>query len=153
MVRDPTVTSRIMAAVRSTGTRPEMTLRRALFRRGLRYRVRTTLPGKPDVVFPGPRVACFVDGAFWHGGGWKERGYTSMESQFEGSPRGDWWIAKIRGNVERDRRVTSALEADGWAVLRFSDTEVMADPEKVAARVEAVVRGRASDSAARPVHD
>ena len=84
MIRDPAVTSRIMAAVRSTGTRPEMTLRRALFRRGLRYRVRTTLPGKPDVVFPGARVACFVDGAFWHGGGWKERGYTSMESQFEG---------------------------------------------------------------------
>jgi len=153
MTRDPAVTSRIMAAVHSTGTRPEMTLRRALFRRGLRYRVRTTVPGKPDVVFPGARVACFVDGAFWHGGGWKERGYASMESQFEGSPRGDWWIAKIRGNVERDRRVTSALEADGWTVLRFWDTEVMADPEQVAARVEAVVRGRASRSVARPVHD
>jgi DNA mismatch endonuclease (patch repair protein) len=76
-----------------------------------------------------------------------------MEAQFEGSQRGDWWIAKIRGNVDRDRRVTSALEADGWMVLRFWDTEVMADPEKVASRVEAVVRGRASRSIARPVHD
>ena len=140
MIRDPAVTSRIMAAVRSTGTRPEMALRRALFRRGLRYRVRTSLLGKPDVVFPSARVACFVDGAFWHGGGWRERGFTSMEAQFEGSPRGDWWIAKIRRNVERDQQVTSALEADGWTVLRYCDTDVVADPEKVAANVEVVVR-------------
>ncbi len=137
-----------MAAVRSTGTRPEMTLRRALFRRGLRYRVRTTLPGKPDLVFPAARVACFVDGAFWHGAGWKERGYPSMEAQFEGSPRGDWWIAKIRGNVERDRRVTSTLQAEGWTVLRFWDTDVAADPDQVATSVEAVVRERASGRAA-----
>lgn len=147
MSRDPAVTSRIMAAVRSSGTRPEMALRRAVFRRGLRYRVRTALPGKPDLVFPGARVACFIDGAFWHGGGWEERGYTSMESQFEGRPRGDWWIAKIRGNVERDRRVTAALEADDWVVLRYWDTEVMADPAKIAADVEATVRRR---SPARP---
>jgi DNA mismatch endonuclease (patch repair protein) len=143
MTRDPVVTSRIMAAVRSTGTRPEMTLRRALFRRGLRYRVRTTLPGKPDLVFPAARVACFVDGAFWHGAGWQERGYKSMEEQFEGRPRGEWWIAKIRRNIERDQEVTCALESDGWRVLRFWDTEVTTDPEKVAAQVEIVVRERA----------
>jgi DNA mismatch endonuclease (patch repair protein) len=143
MTRDPAVTSRIMSAVRSTGTRPEMTLRRAVFRRGLRYRVRTKLPGKPDLVFPAARVACFVDGAFWHGAGWQERGYESMEAQFEGRPRGDWWIAKIRRSVNRDREVTKALESAGWHVLRFWDTEVAADPERVAAKVETVVRERA----------
>lgn len=151
MTRDPAVTSRIMAAVRSTGTRPEMALRRALFRRGLRYRVRTSLPGRPDVVFAAARVVCFVDGAFWHGAGWKERGYPSMEAQFEGSPRGEWWIAKIRGNVERDRRVTSTLQGEGWTVLRFWDTDVTADPDKVATSVEAVVRERVSTRAARRV--
>jgi len=143
MTRDPAVTSRIMAAVRSTGTRPEMTLRQAVFRRGLRYRVRTTLPGKPDLVFPAARVACFVDGAFWHGAGWQVRGYDSMEAQFEGRPRGEWWTAKIRRNIERDHEVTSALEGAGWRVLRFWDTEVAADPERVANLVETVVRERA----------
>lgn len=153
MTRDPAVTSRIMAAVRSTGTRPEMALRRALHRRGLRYRVRSSLPGRPDLVFPAARVVCFVDGAFWHGAGWKERGYSSMEAQFEGSPRGDWWIAKIRGNVERDRKVTSTLEADGWTVMRFWDTDVGADLDKVATTVEAVVRERVSRRASRCVND
>lgn len=142
MTRDPAVTSRIMSAVRSTGTRPEMALRQALFRRGLRYRVRTKLPGKPDVVFPSARVACFVDGAFWHGAGWKERGYKSMEEQFEGRPRAEWWIEKIRRNVERDREVTSALQSAGWHVMRFWDSEVTADPNSVAERVEVVVQER-----------
>lgn len=142
MTRDPAVTSRIMAAVRSTGTRPEMALRTAVFRRGLRYRVRTTLPGKPDLVFPAARVACFVDGAFWHGAGWCERGYESMEAQFEGRPRGDWWIKKIRRNMERDREVNCTLEDAGWQVLRFWDAEVAADPEQVATQVETIVRQR-----------
>lgn len=142
MIRDPEVTSRIMSAVRSSGTKPEMALRRAVFRRGLRYRVHTDLLGRPDLVFPRPRVACFVDGAFWHGGGWRERGYPTMEAQFAGHPRRDWWIEKIRHNMERDQTVNSALEASGWKVLRFWDADVLADPDKAAAIVEREVRAR-----------
>jgi hypothetical protein len=63
------------------------------------------------------------------------------------------WSLSLRVHRVATGGVTSALEADGWTVLRFWDTEVIADPEKVAARVEAVVRGRASRSVARPVHD
>ena len=147
MTRDPEVTSRIMSAVRSSGTKPEMALRRAVFRRGLRYRVHTNLVGRPDLVFPGPRVACFVDGGFWHGGGWRERGYPTMEAQFAGHPRCDWWIAKIRQNMERDRIVTAALEASGWKVLRFWDADVVADPDKAAAIVEHAVRARSGRAA------
>jgi DNA mismatch endonuclease (patch repair protein) len=120
-----------------------MRLRREVFRRGLRYRVRTKVLGKPDLVFTTARVACFVDGAFWHGAGWRERGYESMEAQFEGRPRGEWWTKKILRNIERDREVTSALEGAGWLVLRFWDTEVLANAEQVAAEVEAMVRQRA----------
>src|SRR5438309_2126139 len=73
-VRDPKVTSRIMAAVRGKNTEPEWLLRRALFRRGLRFRVHVkTLPGRPDIVFSSVRVVVFVDGDFWHGAGWRER--------------------------------------------------------------------------------
>ncbi len=139
-MRDAATTSRIMAAVRSTGTRPEMMLRKELWRRGLRYRVRTKMTGHPDIVFPGPRVAVFIDGEFWHGAGWRERGFTSMEQQFKGLARADWWIAKIRRNMERDSHVTQRLEADGWRVMRFWESQVRADLGGVADDVESAVR-------------
>lgn len=56
-----------MARIKSTGTRPELMLRKTLWRAGLRFRLKPRLPGKPDLVFPGARVAVFVDGCFWHG--------------------------------------------------------------------------------------
>ena len=67
--RDPKITSRIMAAIRGRDTEPERLLRSALFRRGLRFRLHAKLPGRPDIVFRRVRVAVFVDGDFWHGGG------------------------------------------------------------------------------------
>ena len=97
--RDPAVTSRIMAAVKGRDTVPEIRLRRELHRRGLRYRLRSKLPGKPDLVFSRARVAVFVDGDMWHGRGWRERGFSSMEEQFAGHRNPDFWIAKIRRNV------------------------------------------------------
>src|SRR5262245_10437043 len=93
MPRDPTVTSRIMSSVRSRDTQPERLLRTAIFKRGLRYRLHyRKLPGRPDLVFPSARIAVFVDGDFWHGGGWKERGFASMEAQYE--RRSEFWVTK-----------------------------------------------------------
>lgn len=141
MTRDPAVTSRIMAAVRGTGTRPEMALRRELFRRGLRYRVRTKVVGRPDIVFPTARVACFVDGDRWHGNGWKVRGFASFEDEFA-HRNADFWRQKITKNIERDGRVTEQLESDGWVVLRTWASEVEQDVATVADLVECVVRSR-----------
>jgi len=66
--------SRIMAAVRSKDTTPELMLRRGLFAEGLRYRVgfRSAI-GRPDVAFPRVHLAVFVDGDFWHGNEWRRR--------------------------------------------------------------------------------
>ena len=141
MNRDPAVTSRIMAAVRNTGTRPELALRSELFRRGLRYRVRTTVVGHPDIVFPTARVACFVDGDRWHGNGWKLRGLASFEEEFA-HRNADFWKQKITKNIRRDQQVTEHLERDGWIVLRAWASEVERDVVTVANRVELVVRSR-----------
>ena len=131
-----------MAAVRSKDTEPEMLLRRELHARGLRYRLHGKLPGRPDLVFGPARVAVFVDGDFWHGHGWRERGFTSWESQFRNHRDPAKWQAKIGRNIQRDLEVTAELEARGWVVLRVLESVVRRDVSAVAEKVEATVRAR-----------
>jgi DNA mismatch endonuclease, patch repair protein len=142
MGRDPAVTSKIMAAVRSRNTEPEMLLRRQLHRRGLRYGLNSKLPGRPDMVFRRAKVVVFVDGDFWHGHGWAERGFESMEAQFEGHADPAKWRAKIRRNMERDAEVNSELAAAGWYVHRVLESVVRRDPVAAADAIEEIVADR-----------
>ena len=125
-------TSRRMAAVRHTGTSPEMLLRRALRGAGITgYRVNlTTLPGAPDIAFTRWRVAVFVDGAFWHG----------HPRKFPEHKMSRYWREKIARNRARDRRTSQQLKELGWQVLRFWDFEVEADPAKPAERVRDAIQ-------------
>ena len=126
--RDPRVVSEAMRRVRGRDTSPEVTFRKALWAKGLRYRLHSSkLPGKPDIVLPGARLAVFVDGDFWHGNQWQARGYESLEKQFEGAPSRSYWVPKILGNMERDRRRTAGLVQQGWRVLRFWESQLAAD--------------------------
>ena len=101
---------RIMQAVKSRDTGPEMVVRRLLHSLGYRYRLhRKDLPGKPDVAFLSRRKAIFVHGCFWHG---------------HGCPKGrlpksrlDYWEPKLNGNKERDKRKEEELRSMGWDVL------------------------------------
>lgn len=140
MPRDAAITSRIMAAVRSRDTQPELMLRRELHRRGLRYRLRSDLIGRPDIIFPRARVAVFVDGAFWHGYGWQERGFDSWQSQFDNHANPEKWRAKIGRNIERDAEVNVALASRGWHVCRILESAVRSDVIQAADEVEAAVR-------------
>jgi DNA mismatch endonuclease (patch repair protein) len=100
----------MMAAVGRSNTGPELALRRALHRRGLRYRLhRKDLPGSPDIVFPGRRCVVFVHGCFWHA--------HSCRFGTRPSSRREFWDAKFAANRARDQRVVAALLADGWRVL------------------------------------
>ena len=136
--RSPEMISDIMRRVRSTGTGPEVSLRKALWRRGLRYRLYAkNLPGRPDIVFPRERVAVFVDGDFWHGRQWEERGLPSLAHQFRETPTAEYWVRKIERNVERDVRVNADLAERGWRVIRFWEKDVKND---VGACVEAVLK-------------
>jgi DNA mismatch endonuclease (patch repair protein) len=100
-------------------TLPELALRRALYKRGVRYRKQYLVNKKPkiraDIAFLRQRVCVFVDGCFWHG----------CPAHFR-APRSNspWWIEKIEDNRRRDQRQQSVLEEDGWTVLRFWEHEI-----------------------------
>jgi DNA mismatch endonuclease (patch repair protein) len=140
--RDTAITSRIMAGVPNRDTRPELALRKELHRRGLRYRVRSTLLGKPDLVFARSHVTVFVDGDFWHGNTWRLRGFPNREAYFASHANTDFWRLKITANIERDRHVTASLNADGWHVLRFWESDITRAVTDAADVVERTVRER-----------
>lgn len=104
-----------MARVRNKNTEPETALRRALWQIGLRFRVRSNLPGTPDLVFVGAKIAVFVDGCFWHG---CPIHYT------EPIKNAEFWRSKLLRNLERDRRVNEELERLGWLVVRIWEHEL-----------------------------
>jgi DNA mismatch endonuclease, patch repair protein len=107
---DQATRSRIMSRVRSTNTTPELRLRKALFARGLRYRIHASgLPGKPDIVFPGRKAVIFVHGCQWH---WHGCSRSRMPST-----NVEYWERKISRNQERDRDNLAKLTASGWRVL------------------------------------
>jgi DNA mismatch endonuclease (patch repair protein) len=110
-VYSPEKRSAVMRRVKSTHTSPEMTVRRLLTRMGLRYRLhRRDLPGKPDIVMPGRRLAIFVNGCFWHG-------HDCARGARVPKANRDYWQAKVGRNRVRDETSRAALEAMGWRVL------------------------------------
>ena len=107
---DQATRSRMMAGIGGRNTRPELTLRRALHARGLRYRLHDRkLPGTPDLVFRQFGAVCFVHGCFWH----RHAGcpYTTIPAT-----RPEFWRAKFDSNTERDRRNRHSLLQAGWRV-------------------------------------
>ena len=110
-VVDAETRSRMMSGIRSKDTKPELLVRRALFAAGYRYRLhRRDLPGAPDIVMAGRRIAVFVHGCFWHmHGGCR---YLKLPAS-----RPEFWLAKLSANRERDVRSADALRARGWRVL------------------------------------
>lgn len=113
---DPATRSAVMSRIRSRDTKPEMAVRRALHAAGLRYRLhRKELPGRPDLVFPGRRIALFVHGCFWH-----QHGCRLSHAP---ASRLEYWEPKLRRNKERDAGNVEALEAAGWTVMQVWECE------------------------------
>jgi DNA mismatch endonuclease, patch repair protein len=134
--------SRIKKRNRSRDTKAEMTLRKELWRLGLRYRLHASdLPGKPDIVFRRARVAVFCDGDFWHGRDWPRR-----RRKLARGANALYWTTKIASNVARDRRNTRLLRAAGWTVLRLWETDVLREVAKIVARVASAVRASDGDT-------
>lgn len=97
-----------MSGIRSKNTKPEMQIRRSLHAAGFRYRLHGKLPGKPDLVFPARKAVLFVNGCFWHG--------HDCHLFRLPATRPEFWQAKIKGNVERDRSAVMSLRDSGWRV-------------------------------------
>lgn len=115
-------------------TKPELALRKELWRRGLRYRVDVApirgLRRRADLVFTRSKVAVYVDGCFWHS--------CPTHATVPKANR-EWWVAKLAANVDRDRDTDARLGDEGWMVVRVWEHEGVTE---AADRVEAIVRSR-----------
>jgi DNA mismatch endonuclease (patch repair protein) len=129
---------------KKTNTRCEVTLRRALWAAGCRYRKNVPdLPGRPDIALLGARIAVFCDGDFWHGRDWETR-----RQKLGRGTNSAYWLAKIQGNIERDQRNTRRLQELGWTVLRFWESQIRSDPATVVRAVLEAYRLREASSSA-----
>lgn len=101
----------MMAGIKGKNTRPEMRVRKELFAAGYRFRLhRKDLPGSPDIVLPGRKIAIFVNGCFWHG-------HPDCRLAARPATRSEFWQAKLARNRERDLVAVEALRDQGWRVL------------------------------------
>src|SRR5438309_5842439 len=129
-VYSPAKRSAVMRRVKGKDTSPEMIVRRALTALGARYRLhRKDLPGKPDIVLPGRRLAIFVHGCFWHGHDCARGARTPKANR-------DYWVGKIARNRGRDERARRELAAGGWRVETVWECELK-DAASLEARAKA----------------
>lgn len=122
-----------MQAIRSKDTTIELTLRKALWKKGIRYRKNYKgLIGKPDIVITKYRIVVFCDSDFWHGYDW-DNGKSRIKSNQE------YWIPKIERNMKRDKEVTAVLVEQGWIVLRFWEHSIRKNLESCLDDIEEAV--------------
>ena len=106
---------RNMSNIKSKDTSIELKLRKALWKKGYRYRKNyNKLPGKPDIVLTRYRIVIFCDSEFFHGKDWEK-----LKLQLEKGKNSEFWINKISKNIERDEKIEKELNFMGWTVLRY----------------------------------
>src|SRR5215216_2292637 len=105
------ITSRVMSAIKAKNTKPEVRLRKALFHNGLSgYRLHwKKAPGRPDISYPGSKLAIFVHGCYWHRCPHCKPSFPKTHVEF--------WRNKFEKNIERDQRKINELQEQGWKVL------------------------------------
>ena len=120
-----------MSAIRGKNTKPEMIVRRGLWKRGFRYRLNhKRLPGHPDLVLRKYRTCIFVNGCFWHGHHTNLQfdvfRFTISDSECCKIPKTnrEFWVAKIRRNKERDKEEQRKLAEMGWHCITVWECEL-----------------------------
>ena len=120
-----------MSQIRSTNTTPERILKAALIRNGLSgFRLQYRIIGRPDFAFPSEKIAIFCDSDFWHG-----------RKPLPASNRW-YWRAKMKRNTGRDLAVNAKLKAQGWSVIRLSESTIMTSSRKCVKIITKELRGR-----------
>ena len=112
--------SLVMSKIRSKDTKPEIILRKYLYKAGLRFRIhKKDLPGKPDIVLAKYRTVVFVHGCFWHyHAACREGRLPKTNSEF--------WTNKFAKNISRDGEHQRKLLDLGWKVLVIWECEIEA---------------------------
>ena len=107
-----------MSNVHSSSTKPELKLRKALWKEGFRYRINDKrLPGSPDIVFPKYRSVVFIHGCFWHG-------HKDCPRYVVPKTNTEFWVNKVARNQKRDEEKWRQLEAKGWSVIIVWECEL-----------------------------
>lgn len=122
-----------MSRIRAKNTKPEIELRRALWSSGVRgYRLHwKKVPGRPDICFPGKKVAVFVNGCYWHRCPKCQKALPKSNSVF--------WKDKFEKNIARDKRKLEALKEMNWQVLTVWECELKTDLETCVSSVTALL--------------
>jgi DNA mismatch endonuclease (patch repair protein) len=125
-----------MRQIKSSGTKPELAVRKIIHGLGYRYRLHANeLPGKPDIVRRPQKQAIFVHGCFWHQ-------HPLVDCLDGRSPKSNqsYWSPKLAGNVARDQRNVTALRRSGWRIMVVWDCELK-KPEKLRRRLVRFLAG------------
>jgi DNA mismatch endonuclease (patch repair protein) len=132
-VYPPEKRSAVMRRVKGKDTSPELAVRKALTRLAARYRLhRKDLPGKPDIVLPGGKLALFVHGCFWHGHDCARGARVPKQNR-------DYWVGKVARNRARDAKSRDALAALGWRVETIWECELK-DEASLTTRLMALMK-------------
>ena len=126
----PEKRSRVMSSIKGRDTRPELYMRKNIWKQGFRYRLHVrTLPGTPDLVLAKYGVAIFVHGCFWHQHGCPNTRRPSSNLAY--------WEQKLNGNVARDARNQTLLKELGWTVEVIWECRLEQETERVLQFLEA----------------
>ena len=122
-VHTPEVRSYNMSMIRGKNTKPEIIVRKFLHSRGFRFRLhKPDLPGKPDIVLPKHKTIIFIHGCFWHG-------HKNCKYFVIPKTRTKWWVKKIEGNKQTDKRNNSKLRKAGWRIITLWECQLR--PKKI----------------------
>ena len=131
---------RNMQAIKSKDTTIELSLRKALWSKGIRYRKNCkTLIGKPDIAITKYKIAVFCDSEYWHGFDWENRNQKIKSNR-------EYWIPKIERNMARDQEVNAALEREGWTVIRFWERQIRKDLDSCVDDVLSAIEKKRADT-------
>lgn len=126
---------RNMKNIKNKDTLIELKLRRALWKKGYRYRKNcANLPGKPDIVLTKYKIAIFCDSEFFHGKDWE-----ILKPKLESGSNGKFWIDKISKNRIRDDEINKVLLFYGWTVIRFWGKDILKNTDECLKVIEEIV--------------
>ena len=121
MSRDAEIVSKNMKSIHSRDTSIELRLRKALWKKGYRYRKNhKKLPGTPDIVLTRYKIAIFCDSEFFHGKDWE-----FLKLRLERGNNPEYWINKIQRNIQRDLEKDHDLQYLGWTVIHFWGKDIL----------------------------
>ena len=124
-----------MSRIKGKDTKPELVVRRLLHSMGYRFRLhRKDLPGKPDIVLPKYRMVIFVHGCFWHR-------HNLCRYAYNPKSRTEFWNAKFKATIERDRENATRLQTAGWRVIVVWECELKKNAQAVIHKIYQLLKG------------